>query len=203
MKKSEYKHALANILRSRYVARTPPVEARSPGRRSNVENAPLRRRPVTGQQCAQTPPSGRTMSSYRGMDASLQLGFALCCHSNATRTPIANPHNSAQQGGSLYHAPNLHSGPYSSVGVRPRTDRQTDTETRVTTIHFVSSTITQNVITNTNEKQTVSFLKLVLKQTTFTARRNACIASAVLATAIPSVCPSVCHTPVLCHNDGT
>jgi len=38
----------------------------------------------------------------------------------------------------------------------------------------------------------------------FTARR---IASAVLATAIPSVCPSVCpsvsHTPVLCQNDGT
>jgi len=45
----------------------------------------------------------------------------------------------------------------------------------------------------------------------FTARRNARIASAVLATAIPSVClsvrpsvcPSVCHTPVLCQNDGT
>jgi len=37
----------------------------------------------------------------------------------------------------------------------------------------------------------------------FTARRNARIASAVLATAIPSVCPSVCHTLVLCQNDGT
>jgi len=36
---SEYKHVLANILRSRYVARTPLLEARSPGRRSNVENA--------------------------------------------------------------------------------------------------------------------------------------------------------------------
>ena len=36
-----------------------------------------------------------------------------------------------------------------------------------------------------------------------TARRNACIASAVLDTAIPSVCPSVRHTPVLCQNDGT
>jgi len=33
-------HVLANILRSRYVTRTPPVEARSPVRRSNVENAP-------------------------------------------------------------------------------------------------------------------------------------------------------------------
>jgi len=89
------KHVLANILRSRYVARTPPLEARSPGRRSNVENAP-RRRPVTGQaatpashirrailrtspvtcrytgqQRAHTAASVRTMSSYHGMDASL------------------------------------------------------------------------------------------------------------------------------------
>ena len=37
----------------------------------------------------------------------------------------------------------------------------------------------------------------------FTARRNARIASAVLSTAIPSVCPSVCHTPILCQNDCT
>jgi len=29
-----------NFLRSRYVARTPPLEAHSPGGRSNVENAP-------------------------------------------------------------------------------------------------------------------------------------------------------------------
>jgi len=40
----------------------------------------------------------------------------------------------------------------------------------------------------------------------FTARRNARIASAVLAIAIPSVRlsvrPSVRHTPVLCQNDG-
>jgi len=80
------------------------------------------------------------MSSYRGMDASLELGFALCCHSNATRAPIANPPNIAQLGGSLYHAPKLHPGPCSSVGVWPRTDTQTDTQTRVTTIHFASST---------------------------------------------------------------
>jgi len=41
----------------------------------------------------------------------------------------------------------------------------------------------------------------------FYSVRNARIASAVLATAIPSirlpVCPSVRHTPVLCQNDGT
>ena len=47
---SEYKHVLANILRSRYVARTPPLEARSPGRRSNVENVP-----VDGQSPASQP----------------------------------------------------------------------------------------------------------------------------------------------------
>jgi len=90
-------HVLANILRSRYVARTPPVQARSAGRRSNVENAPVdgqspasqlphfpctarnfENAPVTrqslatgGQQRAHTPPSVRTMSSYREMDASL------------------------------------------------------------------------------------------------------------------------------------
>ena len=86
-----------------------------------------RRRPATRADPAQ--PAVRTMLSYRGMDASLDLGFALCCHSNATRAPIANPPNSAQLGGSLYHAPKLHPGPCSSVGVWPRADRQTDTHT--------------------------------------------------------------------------
>jgi len=38
------------------------------------------------------------------------------------RSPIANSPNSAQLGGSLYHAPKLHPGPCSSVGIRPRTD---------------------------------------------------------------------------------
>jgi len=40
---SDYRHVLANILRSRYVARKPPLEARSPGRCSNVENASVTR----------------------------------------------------------------------------------------------------------------------------------------------------------------
>jgi len=45
---------------------------------------------------------------------------------------------------------------------------------------------------------------IVPYQTLFTARaRNARIASAVLATAIPSVRLSVRHTPVLCQNDFT
>jgi len=46
-----------------------------------------------------------------------------------------------------------------------------------------------------------------VSKSTFYSARNARIASAVLGTAIPSVCPSVClsvrHTPVLCQNDGT
>ena len=62
-------YVLANILRSLFVARTPPVEARSPDCRSNVENAPVARRPAARADPAQ--PAVRTMSSYRGMDASL------------------------------------------------------------------------------------------------------------------------------------
>ena len=147
-------------MRSLFVARTPPVEARSPDCRGNVENAPVGGRasaaagrprplPVCGARFWVRPPPSpagrrptvradpaqpavRTMSSYRGMDASLLLGFALCCHSNATRAPIANPPNSAQLGGSLYHAPKLCPGPCSSVGVRPRRDRHTDAGDRNT-----------------------------------------------------------------------
>ena len=49
--------------------------------------------------------------------------------------------NTAQLGGIPYHSPKLHVGPCSSVGMRPgQTDRQAHTQTRVTTIHFASST---------------------------------------------------------------
>ena len=67
---------------------------------------------------------------------------ALCCHSNEIRAQIANPPNVAQLEGSLYHAAKLHSGPCSSLGMRRRTDTHTDThrQTRVTNIHFESST---------------------------------------------------------------
>jgi len=65
---------------------------------------------------------------------------ALCCHSNETRAPIANPPNSAQLEDTSYHSAKLHPGPYSSVGMRRGTDRQTDTQTRVTNIHFASAT---------------------------------------------------------------
>ena len=97
----------------------PPVARRSP--------ADDERRPATRADPAQ--PAVRTMSSYRGMDASLELGFALCCHSNATRAPIATP-NSAQLGGSLYHAPSyirIHAVVW-AYG-RGQTDTQTHTQT--------------------------------------------------------------------------
>jgi len=52
---------------------------------------------------------------------------------------------------------------------------------------------------NTKTKhQPLNYLRLF-----FYSARNARIASAVLATAIPYVCLSVRHTPVLCQNDGT
>jgi len=65
----------------------------------------------------------------------------LCCHSNATRRPIANPPNSAQLGGIPTIPPN-----YIRVRAivwacgRRQTDRHTHVQTRVTTIHFASST---------------------------------------------------------------
>ena len=61
--------------------------------------------------------------------------FALCCDSNATCALIANPPNSAQLGGIRYHSPKLHPGPCWTCG-----RGQTDRHTRVTTMHFTSST---------------------------------------------------------------
>ena len=54
---------------------------------------------------------------------------------------LENPPNSAQLGAPLPF-PKLHPGPCSSVGVRRETVRHThtDTQTRMTNIHFVSST---------------------------------------------------------------
>jgi len=52
--------------------------------------------------------------------------FPWCCHSNATRAPIANPPNSAQLGGIPQPLPKLHPGPCNSVAMQPRTDRHTD-----------------------------------------------------------------------------
>jgi len=68
---------------------------------------------------------------------------ALCCHSNETCSPIANPPNSAQLVGTPYHFPNLHPGPFSSVGMRRGTDRQM----AVTNVHFASA-VPHVIITN-------------------------------------------------------
>ena len=63
----------------------------------------------------------------------------LCCHSNATRAPIANLPNSAQLGGIPCHSPSYIRVPAIVWACgRGQTDRQT--QTRVTTIHFASST---------------------------------------------------------------
>jgi len=69
--------------------------------------------------------------------ASIANSAALHCHSNETRAPIANPPNSAQLGGTPYYSSELHPALCCSVGMRPRTGTQT--ETRVTNIHFASS----------------------------------------------------------------
>jgi len=73
---------------------------------------------------------------------------ALCCHSNETRAPIANPPNSAQLDGT----PTI---PASYIRIRAvvwacghgqthtHTDRQADTQTPVTIIHFASSIYAQ------------------------------------------------------------
>jgi len=50
---------------------------------------------------------------------------ALCCHSNKTRAPIANPPNTAQPQGT-HHSPKLYPGPCSSVVMRRGTVRHTD-----------------------------------------------------------------------------
>jgi len=48
----------------------------------------------------------------------------LCCHSNETRAPIANPPNTTELEGTPYHSPTQIGSPCSAVGMR--TDRRTD-----------------------------------------------------------------------------
>jgi len=61
--------------------------------------------------------------------------FALCCHSNATHAPIANPPNSAQLGG-IPTTPQVTSGSVQYCGMRPQTDRQTDEHDHNTFCHL-------------------------------------------------------------------
>jgi len=84
------------------------------------------------------------MRAACGRPGGLPLGSAThlqCCHSNATRAPIVNLPNSAQLGASFTTPPS-----YIRVRAivwacgRGHTDTHTDTQTRVTTIHFSWST---------------------------------------------------------------
>jgi len=59
--------------------------------------------------------------------------------------------------------------------------------------------LVKNFFQVTGKQYKLQFIAVVILLI-FTARR---IAGPVLATAIPSVRPSVRHTPVLCQNDGT
>jgi len=61
--------------------------------------------------------------------AGLCHAFPWCCQGHATRAPIANQPNSAQLGASPTTPPKLHPGPCNSVDMRPRTCRQTQTDT--------------------------------------------------------------------------
>jgi len=63
----------------------------------------------------------------------------LCCNNNETRAPIASPLNSAQLGGTPYHSPNSSSYIQVRAAVRECGEGQTDIQTAVTTIRFVSS----------------------------------------------------------------
>ena len=113
----EHHHWKPAVQAAAVMLRTPPVDGQWPAshpRPLAIDGVQFwecpRHAPVNNQQRAHTP---------------RKLGFALCCQSNATRAPIANPPNSAQLGGIHYHYPKLHPGPCSSVNMRPWTDRQT------------------------------------------------------------------------------
>jgi len=120
----------------------------------------FRVRVTTPPQCGRNGTSHATGSSilspvrgvFAGMHSAcgvrwawrITVGSATHFHSVAIATqPVHRLQirpNSAQLAGIPYHSAKLHPGPCSSVGMRPRTDRQTDTQTRVITIHFSWST---------------------------------------------------------------
>jgi len=136
-------HVLANISRLRY--NTPAVWTKWNGLvADNVAHA-------AGASIL-SPARGvfAGMRSACGGPGGLRLGSAThfwCCHSNATRAPIANPPNLAQLGGIPYHSSKLHPGPYRHTAANRHTHRQP----RVTTIHFASST-THAKCNNNNNK---------------------------------------------------
>jgi len=60
----------------------------------------------------------------------------LCCYSNETHALIANPPNSVQLEGTIYHSSKLHPGPCSGVGMRRGTDAQADSFSVLTGMSF-------------------------------------------------------------------
>jgi len=127
--------------------RTPPVDGQKPAsqpRQLAIYGAQCwehhRRPPVTNQQRAHTP---------------RKLGFALCCHSNATGAPIANLPNSAQLRGSLYHTPSyirVHAvlRAYGHGQTHRQTDRHTYTHRHTWPQYILRRLrLTQNVINTT------------------------------------------------------
>ena len=110
--------------------RTPPVTGQPATPTSHIRRAILRRRPpspASHRPAARAHPAERSHYVVISRDGR-KLVTSVRVHSNATRAPIANPPNSAQLGGISYHYPKLHPGPCNSVGMRPRTDRHTQTD---------------------------------------------------------------------------
>jgi len=114
--------------------------------------------------------------------------------------PIANPPKTAQLGGIPYQSPKLHRGPCSSVDVRPWTDRQTDRQTHVTTIHFASSTThakckkwwlwSHKVIANVTVLQT-EIHYLAIKFIFISTTSLSCIVSDTYSEILVKICPRV------------
>ena len=139
-----YKHVLANVSRSRY--NTPAVWMKWKAHAAGASILSPATEVFAGMRSVRVRHACGVRWAWR-ITAGLCHAFQQCCHSNATRAPIASPPNSAQLGGIPYHTRKLHPGPCNSVSMRPRTDTQTDTQTRVTTIHFSwSIRLTRNVI---------------------------------------------------------
>ena len=87
---------------------------------------------------------------YRASTSMYSLTFRVRVMLPWQRNPCIDC-KSAQQcttRGSLYHGPKLHPGPCSNVGVRPRTDTQTDRHRRARPQYILRRLrLTQNVIT--------------------------------------------------------
>ena len=101
----------------------------------SIDNDETRHRPSTSMYSLTF--RVRRFRLYAVIPIRLPIRAALYCHSNETGSPNANPPNSAQLGGTRYHSP-------SYIRVRAVVwacgRGQTDRQTRVTTIHFASST---------------------------------------------------------------